>query len=455
MERTIAALSTPPAAAGLGVIRVSGESAIEVADRIFRAAARGRTLAQQPGYTALYGHVYDAQGDIDECVALVFRVPHSYTGENVVELSCHGGTYLLGRVLSALFAAGAQPAQAGEFTRRAFINGKIDLTQAEAVMELIAANGRLAAKTALAMREGALHQRLGEVRRQLVRADASISAFVDYPYEDIPEPDLPGIRAALGTAKAALEKLLKTFDAGRVVREGIDTVIVGSPNVGKSTLMNCLSGCERSIVTPIAGTTRDIVEETVRLGDVLLRLADTAGIRDTGDTVESIGVQRARARLGQAALLLVLFDGSRPLDRDDCALIKETAGQTAIAVINKADCKLKTDIEYINSNYQHTVVISAASGEGLEALEKAVRQITGVQALDEAEPLLATERQRDCTRRCLLNVQEALDALDAGMTLDAVSVCVEAAVAALLEMTGERVTETVVDDIFSRFCVGK
>ena len=181
MERTIAALSTPPAAAGLGVIRVSGEAAIEVTDRVFRAAARGKTLAGQPGYTALYGHVYDADGDIDECVALVFRAPHSYTGENVVELSCHGGTYLLGRVLSALFAAGAQPAQAGEFTRRAFVNGKIDLTQAEAVMELIAANGRLAAKTALAMREGTLHQRLDEIRQQLVQADASISAFVDYP----------------------------------------------------------------------------------------------------------------------------------------------------------------------------------------------------------------------------------------------------------------------------------
>lgn len=455
MEKTIAALSTPPAAAGLGVIRVSGEAAIEVADRIFRAAARGRTLAQQPGHTALYGRVYDAHGDIDECVALVFRAPHSYTGENVVELSCHGGMYLLGRVLSALFAAGAQPAQAGEFTRRAFINGKIDLTQAEAVMELIAANSRLAAKTALAMREGALHERLSEVRQQLVQADASISAFVDYPYEDIPEPDLPGIRAALGSARDALERLLNTFDAGRVVREGIDTVIVGSPNVGKSTLMNCLSGCERSIVTPIAGTTRDIVEETVRLGDVLLRLADTAGIRDTGDTVESIGVQRARNRLEQAALLLVLFDGSRPLDQDDCALIRETAGQTAIAVVNKADCELKIDLSYIKQNYQHIVVVSAASGEGLDALEEAVRRITGVQALDEAEPLLATERQRDCTRRCLLNVQEALDALDTGMTLDAVSVCVEAAVAAVLEMTGERVTETVVDDIFARFCVGK
>lgn len=455
MERTIAALSTPPAAAGLGVIRVSGEAAIEVTDRVFRAAARGKTLAGQPGYTALYGHVYDADGDIDECVALVFRAPHSYTGENVVELSCHGGTYLLGRVLSALFAAGAQPAQAGEFTRRAFVNGKIDLTQAEAVMELIAANGRLAAKTALAMREGTLHQRLDEIRQQLVQADASISAFVDYPYEDIPEPDLPGIRAALGEAAAALEKLLRTFDAGRVVREGIDTVIVGSPNVGKSTLMNCLSGCERSIVTPIAGTTRDIVEETVRLGDVLLRLADTAGIRETGDTVESIGVQRARDRLEQAALVLVLFDGSRPLGRDDLALIRETSGQAAVAVVNKADRPLEIDLSYIQSKYQHTVIVSAASGEGLDALEEAVRQITGVQALDEAEPLLATERQRDCTRRCLQNVREALDALGAGMTLDAVSVCVEAAVSAVLEMTGERVTETVVDDIFARFCVGK
>lgn len=455
MERTIAALSTPAAAAGLGVIRVSGDAALTVADRVFRAAAPGKTLAQQSGYTALYGHVFDADGDIDECVALVFRAPHSYTGENVVELSCHGGMYLLRRVLGALFAAGAQPAEAGEFTRRAFVNGKIDLTQAESVMELIAANGRLAAKTALAMREGALYRRLDGVKQELVQADAAISAFVDYPYEDIPEPDTPGIRAALEKARVALDALLRTFDAGRVVREGIDTVIVGSPNVGKSTLMNCLSGCERSIVTPIAGTTRDIVEETVRLGDVVLRLSDTAGIRETGDTVESIGVQRARDRLEQAALLLVLFDGSRPLEEDDRALIARTAGQTAIAVINKADQLLTIDKEYIFDSYQHAVVLSAASGEGIPALEAAVREVTGVQALDEAEPVLATERQRDCVRRCLENVQMALEALDAGVMLDAVSVCVEAAVAAVLELTGERVTETVVDDIFSRFCVGK
>lgn len=451
----IAAISTPLAPAGLGVIRLSGEGAAALADRVFRPAGRGKSLSALPGYTALYGTVYDAEGDIDECVALVFRAPHSYTGEEVVELSCHGGLYLLRRTLRAVLDAGARPAEAGEFTRRAFINGKLDLTRAEAVMDLIAANGRLAAKTALAAREGAVYRKLEEVRGVLLGAAANLSAFVDYPDEDIPELTPEALGSQLAAARDSVEGLLATFDAGRVIREGIDTVIVGSPNVGKSTLMNLLAGCERSIVTPIAGTTRDIVEETIRLGDVLLRLADTAGIRSTNDEVESIGVRRAKSRMETAALVLAVFDGSRPLTADDRRMAEEAAGPNAIAIINKSDLGLKINEEYISSLFPRVVITAAKAGDGLAALEDAVRDAVGLQGMDGTEPLLANERQRRCAALCLDCLKEGLDALKAGMTLDAVEVSIDGAISAILELTGERATEAVVDEVFARFCVGK
>ena len=453
-EPPIAALSTPAAPAGLGVIRVSGPAAVRVASRVFRPLNPARSLDRLPGYTAAYGHVYDPEGDIDECVALVFRAPHSYTGEDVVELSCHGGLYLLQRTLRALLTAGARAAGPGEFTRRAFVNGKMDLTQAEAVMDLIGAEGRLAAKTALASQEGAVFRRLSALREELLAAQANFSAFVDYPDDDIPDLAPEAMEEVLASAEALLSRLLEGFDAGKILREGIDTAIVGSPNVGKSTLMNLLAGCQRSIVTPIAGTTRDVVEETVRLGEVVLRLADTAGIRRTEDQVEAIGVDRARARMETAALVLAVLDGSQPLSGDDRALL-EALPECAIVLVNKTDRGLNIDEKYIKSIDKPMVYISAAQGEGLEELTRQVERLTGVSALSESEPLLATERQRDCVRRCLECVREAHQALGMGMTMDAVSVSVDGAVSSLLELTGERASEAVVDAIFARFCVGK
>ena len=455
MSKVIAAIATAAAPAGLGVIRLSGEDAVEVASRIFRPQSEKRSLKEAAGYTALYGRVFDREGDIDECVALVFRAPHSFTGENVVELSCHGGLYLLRRALRAAFEEGASPAGPGEFTKRAFINGKLDLTRAEAVMDLISASGRLAAKTALAAHEGALFHQMRNVLELLTGAAANLSAYVDYPDDDIPELQPEALHTILTQSSDTLKELLLRFDAGRVVREGIDTVIVGRPNVGKSTLMNLLAGCERSIVTPVAGTTRDVVEETIRLGDVVLRLADTAGQRATEDEIERIGVRRARERMERAALVLAVFDGSQPMTDDDRELAEAAAAQTSIAVINKSDIGININEEYISSLYKRVVILSAQSGKGLDELERAVREVTGVAALNEAEPMLATERQRDCARRCLECVEEALAAMESGITLDAVNVSVDGAISALLELTGERTTEAVVNEVFSRFCVGK
>ena len=451
---TVAALSTPAAPAGLGVVRVSGRDAVAVASRVFRPASPSRSLDSLSGYTAAYGHVTDEEGDIDECVALVFRAPHSYTGEDVVEFSCHGGPYLLSRVLRALFAAGARPAGPGEFTRRAFLNGKLDLTGAEAVMGLIAADGQLAARTALAAREGAVFHRIQEVTRSLVEAQAAFSAYVDYPDDDIPELEPTALAAVLEQAGRVLSQLLSTFDAGRILREGVDTAIVGSPSVGKSTLMNLLAGCERSIVTPAAGTTRDIVEETVRLGNVTLRLADTAGIRDAADAAEAAGVERARKRLRSAALVLAVFDGSRPLEEGDLALLRELPA-SSIVLLNKSDRPFVLDAGEIRRMVPRVVCISASTGQGLQDLVREVEDITGVCRLNGGEPVLATERQRDAVRLALDGIGQASAALAEGLTLDVVSVCVDSALGALMELTGERVTEAVVEDIFSRFCVGK
>ena len=451
----IAAISTPLAPAGLGVIRLSGDGAVAVAEKVFRPAGKARRLSELPGYSALYGRVYDGQGEIDECVALVFRAPHSYTGEEVVELSCHGGLYLLRRVLRAVLDAGARPAEAGEFTRRALLDGKMGLTRAEAVIDLIAANGRLAAKAAISAREGAVYRRLEEVKNALLGMAANLSAFVDYPDDDIPALTPEALGPQLTAARDAVQALLDTYDAGRVLREGVDTVIVGSPNVGKSTLMNRLAGCERSIVTASAGTTRDIVEETVRLGDVVLRLADTAGLRDTADEAEEIGVRRARSRMGTAALVLAVFDGSRPLGGGDRRLAQDAARQNAVAVINKADQGLRIEQEELRALFSRVVVVSARDGQGMDGLAQAVQDAVGLAGIDGTEPLLANERQRRCAAECLDGLERALDALAAGMTLDAVGVGIDEAISAILALTGERTTQAVVDEVFARFCVGK
>lgn len=453
-QDTIAAISTAQAPGGIGLIRISGPRAQEIADKVFTARS-GKRLAEEKGYTVHYGRVQDEEGPIDEAIAINYRAPASFTGENVAELSCHGGLYLLRRTLRALYAAGARPAGPGEFTRRAFLNGKLGLTEAESVMELISARGEQAARAALAGHDGALERRINAVKERLVSAAAHLEAWADYPEEDIPEVSDGELRHLFFDAERELDRLLDGFDAGRALREGVDTVIAGKPNAGKSTLMNLLAGCERSIVTDVAGTTRDIVEETVLVGGVPLRLADTAGLRDTDDAVEKIGVERARKRIQSAQLVLAVFDSSRRLGEEDCRLAHACKNVPAIAVVNKSDLATKIDYTYIHKYFKHVVVISAKSGDGLEELSRAIGKVLRTAEIDPNEVMLFTERQRNAARRAKESVQEADRALRIGMTLDAVTVSLEGAVAALLELTGERVTEAVVDEVFSHFCVGK
>lgn len=455
MNETIVAISTPLAPAGLGVVRLSGEDAPAIADKLFRPLNGSRTPSALPGYTAAYGHVFDEAGDIDDAVALVFRAPHSYTGENVVELSCHGGLYLLQRTVRAAVNAGARPAQAGEFTKRAFLNGKMDLTGADAVMDLIGAKGELAAKAALAAREGATFRALAAVKADLLAIAAQAAAYVDYPYEDIPELEPAALTDTLFAADKALSSLLSTFDAGKLLREGVSTAIVGSPNAGKSTLMNYLVGCERSIVTDEAGTTRDIVEETVRFGEITLRLADTAGIRETDNRAESIGVQKALSQMETASLVLAVFDGSRPLTEDDRALAQRAAAHPpAIAVLNKSDLGVCDDA-FLRSLFPEVVTLSAKTGDGIDTLSAAVSRVTGLAALTGDEAILSTERQRAAAIEALEAVRRAADAAQAGLTPDLIGADVDDAIAAIAALTGEKVSEAVVNEVFSRFCVGK
>ena len=453
-EAAIAAISTAQGEGGIGVIRISGKGSIEIADRVFK-NINGRSLTSLKGYQAAYGSVFNGENKLDEAVALVFRAPHSYTGEDVVELSCHGGVLITKLVLRAVLDAGARPAQAGEFTKRAFLNGKLDLTEAEAVMDIIKAKSRAAAGAAMVVRDGALSRRIDSVKDGLLALLAHLSAWADYPEEDIADVDDSMITEACTASERELESLLATYDSGQAVKQGIDTVIAGRPNVGKSTLMNLLSGYEKSIVTEIPGTTRDVVEDTVIVGDVMLRLSDTAGLRDTDDAVERIGVDRARERLKQCGLLLAVFDNSRPLGDDDLALLELAAEIPAIAVINKTDLENKLDVSKIESYISNIIYTSAAKGEGKEQITAAVEKIAGTQKLDPAEGILSNERQRSNVIAALKSIKEARAALEMGMTYDAVTVSLEDAVSELLEMTGERVSDEVLDRVFHNFCVGK
>lgn len=454
MSNTIAAISTAQGEGGIGVIRISGESAIEIADKIFK-NINNKKLTDMKGYTAAFGKIIFGGEEIDEAVALVFRAPHSYTGENVVELSCHGGVYVTARVLRAALDSGARPAEPGEFTKRAFLNGKMDLTEAEAVADIISARSKSAARAALCVKDGALRAKLDNIKNDLLNLASHLSAWADYPEEDIAEVTDDMIFDACDKAISSLSHLLDTYDSGQAVKEGIDTVIAGRPNVGKSTLMNLLSGSERSIVTDIPGTTRDVVEDTVLVGDVILRLSDTAGLRSTNDEVEKIGVEKARKRLEQCGLLLAVLDNSRELNDEDFSLLKEAKNVPTIVIINKTDLVGKLDTDKIADYCDNIIKVSAASGEGKEEIISAVRKIAGTDKLNPSEGILSNERQRTTVVNALRSVTEAKESLKNGMTYDAVTVSLEEAISAVLELTGERVSEEIVDRVFHNFCVGK
>ncbi len=450
---TIAAVATPAGEGSIGVIRISGEKAVEIADACF-ASTSGRKISSLGGYSALFGNIVDNGNVIDEAVALYFKAPKSYTGEDVVEISVHGGQYVVLKILRLILDNGARPAERGEFTRRAFQNGKMDLSQAEAVMDIISADGEQALRASIEAHGGAVSKRCNEIKEKLTFAAACVAAFSDYPDE---EPEFSGIdrlESMLDSAADELSALIENYDVGKRIRHGINTVIVGSPNVGKSTLMNLLSGYDRSIVTSVAGTTRDIVEETVNLDGIILRLSDTAGLRDTTDTVEKIGVEKTHEKIKSADLIIMVVDSSCGLTDDDLSLLESIKERNVVVVFNKSDIK-EPDFKRVDNLGLAVVAMSAKNGQGYDGFANAVKMVTKTANVTGSSAVYLNERQRSCAVQALNCVNEARSTLQAGFTIDAVGVCLDDALSALMELTGERVTVEVANKVFEHFCVGK
>lgn len=453
MSYLICAVATPPRPSAIGILRLSGPGAVAAVDALFTPAAGG-SLAGRPAGRMTLGVLWDADGRLLDQVQAV-RYTSGYTGEESAELFCHGSPVVLSMAMEALCARGARPAGPGEFTRRAFLNGKLGLTQAEAVMDLIDAETPAAARNAAGQLTGALARRVAGVYDALVDLSAHFCAVLDYPDEDLDPFTVEGMTGALTGAREELTALLATYRRGRALTQGIPCAILGRPNAGKSSLLNALLGYERAIVTPIPGTTRDTVEETVRLGGVLLRLIDTAGLRKTEDPVERLGVERSRRAMEEAGLILVVLDQSRPATEEDKELVRQAVDLApTILVLNKADLPQGLDFTE-DLHLAPATPVSAKAGAGLEDLGELVAGMFPQPAAGEAGAVLTNARQAEAARRALESVRAASEGLALGITPDAVLTDVEGAMAALGELTGRSVREDVVERIFARFCVGK
>ena len=461
---TIAAISTPSGPGAIGILRLSGPRAVRIAQACFKPLGR-KALADYPVRFLVYGDLLDSGGQpIDRCLCTYSRGPASYTGEDTAEFQCHGSPMVLSLGLQALFAQGARQAGPGEFTRRAFLNGRLDLTQAEAVGDLLEANSREGARHAAGRLAGALSQRIGEIYSALVDVMAHFHAVLDYPDEDIDPFTREELARALDAQEGALRKLVASGARGFRLAQGLACPILGRPNAGKSSLLNALAGYDRAIVTDIPGTTRDTVEVQIQVDGLPVRLIDTAGSREGGDPVEQLGVERSWATLASANLILLVWDSSTPFTREDRRLLLEClSGADTILVENKCDLSAQPlpDLELPEelAEHLHRVPISARTGAGLDQLEAVMARLARdffPQAQGDAYgQLLTNERQTQAASRALQAVQRAQEALEAGVTPDALLTDVEEALEALGELTGQSVREDVTDRIFSRFCVGK
>lgn len=453
MSQTIAAISTGNQISAIGIIRLTGDNCGRIAGRVFKLNSR-LPLHQAPDRKLMLGQLYDKEGRvIDSCCAIFSRGPHSYTGEDTVEFHCHGSPAVLAAGLEALYAAGARPAQRGEFTKRAFLNGKLDLTQAEAVIDLIEADSAEAAANAAGQVQGVLQRKLAPVYNDLTNLCSHFHAVLDYPDEDIDDFRLTQYAVPLKNNLNTLYVLLKSYERGRVLRTGVTAAIVGKPNVGKSSLLNALAGYDRVIVTEIAGTTRDTIEETVKLGSVKLRLIDTAGIHETSDRIEAIGVDRSRKAIEEADMVIFVCDGSKPLDDDDrtiMALCKDKSH--AVALINKSDLPSQFGIRDLP--FTDILKVSASTGAGLDRLTETVEDWFGGAVTCDGS-LLTNARQFDAIRRAHDAIARSLQGLMMGLTPDAVLTDIEEAMYAMGEVTGATVREDITGRIFERFCVGK
>lgn len=458
MTDTIAAISTPHGRGGIAVIRISGSDAIGTADRMFLPVS-GKKLADVPSHKAVYGKILSDGRTIDDGIATVFRAPASYTGEDTVEISCHGGILISSKVLAAAYAAGARAADAGEFTRRAFVSGRLTLTEAEAVIDLIDASTEEQLRLARSHVSGRLSAQISELYEELRTIVSSVYVYADYPDEDLADMSRDEMRSALVLISDKLKKLADSYESARMVREGVRAVLAGRPNTGKSSVLNRLLDFDRAIVSGIAGTTRDTIEENVRLGSVLLALTDTAGIREGDDPIEKIGVERSLRAIEGADLIFAVFDGSTPLTCEDTELISliSTKKCPKIALVNKSDLGIpKITDDLSDCGFEEVIGVSAKDGNGFDRITQIVGKLFDTGRIDYDEnPMIANERQKATVMRALESVGNAISALDCGFTPDVAGLDIEQAMGALGETDGRAVSADIVDAVFHRFCVGK
>ncbi len=447
-EDTIAAIATAPGAGGIGIIRISGRKAFEIADQVF-SSPTGKKTAAMPAYTAAFGKLLDKEGQlIDEAIALVMRAPHSYTCEDVVELQCHGGQMALRAALRALFEAGARPAEPGEFTKRAFLNGRLDLSEAQAVMDVINAKTELALKQAAGHLSGSFSGEIKEWRQEIL---------IDFPEEGVEEAKTEKIRLSIEALREKFQRLISTASTGRILREGLMTAIVGKPNVGKSSLLNALLREERAIVTDIPGTTRDAIEEYADMDGVPLRIIDTAGIRETSDTVEQLGVEKSKEYIEKAQLVLALFDSSRPLDEEDEEILSLLSGQPSIILLTKQDLPARLTSQELQQRLPEVPIIPISTKGGRQGLEQLSKEVHAFvfKAGEAQTTFLRDEEEADILKRADRHLSEALTTIEAAMGLDFLSIDLRSAWEALGELTGEKIGDDIVDEVFKRFCIGK
>lgn len=458
-NQTIAAISTAASPGGIGIVRISGPDAFAAADRIFCSKTGRKKLSLQKSHTIHYGYIYDNGEPVDEVLVSVMRAPHTYTAEDTVEINCHGGVLVTRRVLETVLKNGVRAAEPGEFTKRAFLNGRIDLTRAEAVMDVIAAKNRFALSSSVSQLQGSVERQVRELRTEILDVIAYIEAALDDP-EHI---SLDGYKLQMKTTLAPvyerLGRLSASFEDGRMLSEGIRTVILGKPNAGKSSLLNLFSGRERAIVTDIAGTTRDTLEEQLTIGGIGFMMVDTAGIRDTEDTVEKIGVERARRAAQDADLILYVADTSREIDDDDRQIMKILTGRRCLVLMNKSDLNAKVtkqDIEALCPGFP-VFGISAKTGEGLDKLKEAVLELFGRGQLDYNDEVIITNaRQKQCMDEALESLHMVLEQLEEDyIPEDLLTIDLMGAYEALGRIIGEEVGEDLVNRIFEKFCMGK
>lgn len=455
MERTIAAIATPKGSGGISIIRISGADAVRIAASVF---SRPDTILNADSHTIHYGFVVDDGKKVDEVLVSVMRAPKTYTGEDVVEINSHGGIVVTNKVLDCVIRAGAYHAEPGEFTKRAFINGKMDLTRAEAVIDLINAKNELSRKNAFSQLEGSLGDKISEVRSKLINLAANMQVAIDYPDEDLEDIDRDGITEVLKCCRDDISKLIKSAENGKIVSEGIVTAIVGKPNVGKSSLLNTLSGYERAIVTDIAGTTRDIITENVNLDGIPLSLFDTAGIHETEDVVEKIGVSRSQQAIENADLVIMLLDASGEIEEADIEILKSVKDKKHIIAVNKTDMQSEKNDEKYEALAEGSpiVFISAKKGDGLDKLSEAVRNMFDLGELEtENNTVITNMRHKTALYNAYESINAAIVAMESGVPQDLITIDMNNAMDSLGEITGASVSEDVVNEIFHRFCVGK